>query len=410
MIKFLEMHYMKILEINTLNETGSTGRIMQGIANAASEEGFEVITAYGYGRSDKKNAYRIGSDFSYYFHNSLSRLTCAAGRYSHYATKRFISYIKSEKPDLIHLHNIHSFYVNYPMLFKYIKNQNIPVVWTLHDCWAYTGKCTYYSNSKCSRFKTGCGNCPIIDEYPQSLFLDRSKADYKLKKRLFTDIDNLTIVTPSKWLAEEVKQSYLKNKRVEVINNGINLDNFSYIDSDIKNKYDINKKVVLGVASEWTKRKGLNDFVELSKILSDDYQIVLIGVDEKTQETLPSNVIAINRTENVKELAKWYSISEVLVNPTYEDNFPTVNLESLACNTPVITYETGGSPESIFDQTGIVLKQGDIKGIASSIDYICLHKDKYANCSNIARERYDEKTIFKKYAELYSEILQTNDK
>ena len=397
---------MKILEINTLNETGSTGRIMQGIADAASKEGFEMITAYGYGNSEKKNAYHIGNKFSYYFHNALSRLTCAPGRYSHFATRNFIKYIESEKPDLIHLHNIHSFFVNYPMLFKYIKKKNLPVVWTLHDCWSFTGKCTYYDNCHCDKWKNGCGNCPIIGEYPESLFLDRSKAEFKLKKDLFTSIDNLTIVTPSKWLANEVKESYFNNKRIEVINNGINLNNFHHINSDIKEKFNIHKKVILGVASEWTKRKGLNDFIELSKVLREDYQIVLIGVDSKTQVTLPPNIKAISRTENIKELAEWYSASEVLVNPTYEDNFPTVNLEALACNTPVITYQTGGSPESIFKETGLVLKQGDIKGVVSGIDYICLHKDEYSKCSQIAKEKYDEKLIFKKYAELYSEILQ----
>ena len=254
---------MKILEINTLNETGSTGRIMQGIANAAMEDGFEVITAYGYGTSNKTNAYRIGNKFSYYFHNALAQLTCTAGLHSKLATRQFLKYVDEQKPDLIHLHNIHSFYVNYPMLFKYIKKHQLPMVWTLHDCWSFTGKCTYYDNCHCKRWQTGCGDCPILNEYPRSRFFDRSKQDYKLKKKLFTSIDDLTIVTPSEWLADEVRQSYLKDKKIQVINNGINLNNFHYIDSDIKEVNGIDKKVVLGVASEWTKRKGLNDFVEL---------------------------------------------------------------------------------------------------------------------------------------------------
>ena len=398
----------RIVEINILNETGSTGRIMQGIADVLQKsEKYEVYTAYGYGSSNKDNSLRIGNKFSYIIHNIGSKLLCNQGCYSKWSTKDLIKFLDEKKIDLIHLHNIHGNYLNYTELFNYIKQNNIPVIWTLHDCWAFTGKCTHFDFCNCMKWKTQCYDCPIIKEYPTSYFIDKSREYYKLKKECFTNVKNMFIVTPSKWLANLVEESFLKKYPLYVINNGINLHDFYPKTSKLRDIYKLNnKKIILGVASPWTQNKGFKDFIKLSNLVSDDYVIVMIGVNDKQVRILPKNIIGIKRTENVGELAEWYSIADVFVNTTYEDNFPTVNLESLACNTPVITYDTGGSVEVINENTGLICKKGNIEELYRCITLICDNKEKYLHCSTYARFNYDEINNYKKYLDLYNSIFE----
>lgn len=398
----------KILQINVLNETGSTGRIMQNISKVLEQSGkYEVYTAYGYGKANVSNSIKIGNRFDYIVHNVCSKVFCAQGHFSKKPTRKLIEEIEKEQIDLIHLHNIHGNYLNYPLLFAYIRKRKLPVIWTLHDCWAFSGKCVYFDACNCLKWQEECKHCPILNEYPKSFFIDRVQKDYNVKKHIFSQVRNMYFVSPSEWLASNFKKSFLKNYPIYVINNGININEFFEVDSDLRKDYALDKKkVVLGVASPWSKRKGLGDFIELSKKLNDEYAIVLIGVSEKDKKMLPHNIVTISRTDSVKELAQWYSTADVFVNPTYEDNFPTVNLEALACNTPIVTYDTGGSVEVVTTETGLICKKGDIEMLKKHVEYVCNHKLDYKNCSNYIRNRLDYATVFRMYLDLYNNIFE----
>ena len=338
----------RILFINSVCN-GSTGTICKNLYKAAKEAGHTCCIAYGRGNAPEGfNTIKIGNQLDIYLHVLKARLFDASGFGSKKATKSFIKQIEEFKPDVIHLHNIHGYYVNIEILFNYLKQHpEIKKIWTLHDCWSFTGHCAYYTYAKCDKWQTCCkGNCPNKKEYPQTIF-SNVKSNFNKKREIFSDVENMILITPSRWLKKEVEKSYLKDYPIEVINNDTNV--FKPTPSAIKQQYGIeDKKVILGVASIWDKRKGLDTFIELSKELDDQYQIVLIGLNKKQIEQLPTNIIGISRTENVQELVKWYSAADVFFNPTLEDNYPTTNLESIACGTPVITFNTGGSPESAF--------------------------------------------------------------
>lgn len=347
----------RILFINSVCN-GSTGTICKNLYKAAQEAGHTCCIAYGRGDAPEGfNTIKIGNQLDTYLHVLKARLFDASGFGSKKATKSFIKQIEKFKPDVIHLHNIHGYYVNIEILFNYLKQHpEIKKIWTLHDCWSFTGHCAYYTYAKCEKWQTGCnGNCPNKKEYPQTI-LSNIKSNFNKKREIFSGVENMILVTPSKWLKKEVEKSYLKDYPIEVINNGVDTNVFRPIPSNIKQQYGIeDKKVILGVASVWDKRKGLDTFIELSKKLDNQYQFVLIGLNKKQIEQLPTSIIGISRTENVQELVKWYSAADIYFNPTLEDNYPTTNLESIACGTPVITFNTGGSPESAYaDEDKIV--------------------------------------------------------
>ena len=346
----------RILFINSVCN-GSTGTICKNLYKAAVEEGHECCIAYGRGEAPEGfKTIKIGNKLDIYLHVLKARLFDASGFGSKHATKEFIKKIDEFKPDIIHLHNIHGYYVNIEILFKYLKaHPEIKKIWTLHDCWAFTGHCPHFEYEKCEQWKNECKKCVRRNEYPKSL-IDRCNRNYWLKKSSFTNVDNLMLVSPSNWLMNLIKDSFFKEYPIEVINNGVDTSIFKHTESNIKERYGIkNKKVILGVASVWDKKKGLDTFIELSKQLDNEYQIVLIGLNKKQIKKLPSNIIGIIRTEKVEELVKWYSAAEVFFNPTLEDNYPTVNLEAIACGTPVITFNTGGSSEcTCADESRIV--------------------------------------------------------
>ena len=333
---------MKIVQINSV-PNASTGRIMMGIHEKLIKQNYESYVVWGRGRvSENENEIYMNDKIGTIFHVLYTRLTGKTGFASKKATKKLISRLERIKPSIIHLHNIHGYYINIDLLFEYLRKENIPVVWTFHDCWAFTGQCPHFLIKKCNKWQTECCNCPMINEYPKTIH-DNSKWNYSMKKAIFTSLKNMTIVTPSKWLAGLVDKSFFKNYKIEIINNGIDTTEFKHISSNVKERLNINdKKIILGVANKWDARKGLNDFIDLSKILSKDYVIVLVGLNEKQIKSLPDNVIGIKRTNNPKELVELYSSADVFFNPTYEDTFPTVNMEALACGTNVITYNTGG--------------------------------------------------------------------
>jgi len=362
---------LKVLQINTVCGKGSTGRIAVNINEHLIKNGHQGIVAYGVGSSDYRHSYKIGGCINYYYHNIMSRIFGHEGFYSIIATKRFLKWIDRYNPDIIHLHNIHGHYINAKLLFRYLKANKFPIIWTLHDCWPFTGKCTHFDMAGCNKWQNACCSCPQLKEYPASIF-DSSKKDYIAKKDLFSNID-INFVSPSKWLKGLLKQSYLKDNYAEVINNGIDTSIFKNTkleNSDLKARLK-DKFVVLGVASPWSARKGYNDFIKIANKLEskDEIIIVMVGPNDAQADAAPSNVIAVKITNNTEELAQIYSRADIFVNTTYEDNYPTVNLEAMACGTYVITYKTGGSPEAVLmHNSGCVVGTGDYNKIAELIE------------------------------------------
>lgn len=375
------------------------------IAEMIEKNGSTVYTAASYTKSRgeifPKHYYRIGGVVGKTVHILLAKATGRHGCFSHFATYKLIKKIKGAKPDIIHLHNIHGWYLNWPMLFGYLKQAGIPVVWTLHDCWAFTGHCPYFTAVGCDKWKTGCHDCPQYKKYPGS-FLDDSKSQYALKKRYFVEVPRLTIVTPSQWLADLVKQSFLKNYETVVIHNGIDLEKFKPIASSFREQYQMeNKIIVLGVAFDWGARKGIEDFKRLAQDLPDEYAIVLVGVSKNIAESLPSRIVTIPCTQSQEELAQIYSAANLFVNPTREDNFPTVNLEALACGTPVLTYETGGSPECLTDSCGQAVSYMDYNKLKQEIIRLGKDKKKLEQACIKRATIFGSGVSYEKYLKLY---------
>lgn len=388
---------MKILQINSVCGIRSTGRICADLAEMLESQGHECKIAYGREKVPekyKKYAVRIGSDLGVKLNALKARIFDNDGFNAKRSTKKFIEWIKNYSPDIVHLHNLHGYYLNIEMLFKFLAKADIPVVWTLHDCWAFTGHCAYFTIKKCEKWKTRCNYCSQKKGYPSSLLFDNSSKNYEKKKKLFTSVKNMAIVTPSEWLAELVEQSYLKKYSVQVINNGIDLSVFKPTESNFRETHSLqDKKIILGVASAWGERKGLGDFIKLSKLLDDKNKIVLVGLNKKQKKNLPRNVLGITKTNNVYELAGIYTAADVFFNPTYEDNYPTVNLEAQACGTPVVTYNTCGSVESVSKEN--VVNQGDIQTAIEKFN------DKLL-ISN--RQIFDKNEKFLRYIKLYMQV------
>jgi len=397
---------MKVLQINSLCGVRSTGRIASDLSNVLESKGHECLVAYGREPvSGDVAKIRIGTNFDVYCHAIKSRITDKQGFYSTKATKTFIKNIIDYNPDIIHLHGIHGYYLNIEVLFNYLKKTNKPVVWTLHDCWAFTGHCGFFDYANCNKWKTGCYNCPEKTSYPVSYIFDNSKNNYNRKKEIFTSLENVILVTPSQWLRGLVEKSYLNNYPIRVVNNGIDLEIFRPTNSNFRKKYNLeNKMVILGVASTWERRKGLKYFIHLSNMLDEKYKIVLIGVSKKQKKSLPPNILAFTRTNNAKELAQIYTAADIFANPTLEDNFPTVNLESLACGTPVITFNTGGSPESINEKCGIVVEKGNINKFYESIINYKGHNFSQDICVEHAKS-YNKIDRFNEYIDIYDSLV-----
>ena len=391
---------MKIFQINSTCGYGSTGRIAVDILKEVEKNGGKGIIAYGRNTApDGVNSYKITTETDVKIHGVLSRITDRQGFYSTSATKKLIEKIKEYNPDIIHLHNVHGYYLNVRTLFEFLKDYKKPIVWTLHDCWTFTGHCAYFSFYGCEKWKTECDVCPLKKDYPSSLVLDNSKKNFNEKKKLFTDLENVTLVTPSIWLADLVKESYLKKFDVKVINNGIDLSKFKPTKSDFREKNGLeNSQIILGVASVWEERKGLKDFIELNNRLNANQKIVLVGLNDAQLAELPKNIIGIKRTNSVHELAELYSVADVFVNPTYEDNYPTTNLEAISCGTPVITYKTGGSPESVDEGNGFVVEKGDVNGIFEALK-------KVNGCKTPTKDKFDASLRYKEYVDLYNTLL-----
>lgn len=393
---------MKVLQINSVCGVGSTGRIATDLYKVIEEAGHECVIAYGRGTTPEGiKAIKIGTNFDNYIHVAKTRIFDKHGFGSTKATKDFIKKVEEYNPDVIHLHNIHGYYINIEILFDYLKRANKKVIWTLHDCWAFTGHCAHFDYVGCSKWKNGCKKCPQKNEYPSSKIADASEFNYEKKKELFTSVKDMTIVTPSKWLAGLVKESFLGKYEVIVINNGIDLDVFKPTESDFREKYGLqDKKIILGVASVWTERKGFNIFIELANKLDDNFKIVLVGVNERQKNMLPKNILSIIRTNNIRELAEIYTVADIFLNPTLEDNFPTTNLEALACGVPIITFNVGGGVEVINSLTGMIVNEKNTDKLFNVLNNF-VHSEKFKRgCIDKSKEYAMEDSFFK-YVSLY---------
>lgn len=404
----------KLLHINPVLRTStSTGRIIQEIGAVAMEAGWDNYIAYSKGRDgirpSQSKLLPVGSKLSVALHGLITRFFDMHGLGSKLATRRFVREIEKLRPDVMHIHNIHGYFLNYKILFEYLSKADIPVVWTVHDCWLYTGHCYHYASVGCEKWKTQCENCPQKTAFPTSIFLDRSRQNFNDKKAAFTSLKNLTIVTVSEWMKGEMSHSFLKDCRYQVIHNGIDLNVFDVQPDDkaVREKYGLGeKKIILGLASIWSKEKGWDDFVQMSEMLNKDEVIVMVGVSEEQQKRLPKNLVAIRRTENVRQLAELYSAATAFVNPTWQDNYPTVNLEAIACGTPVVTYRTGGSIEVITEDTGRIVEQGDVAGLLKAVREIAEKgKVQYtAKCRAFALENFRKEDRYADYLKLYESL------
>lgn len=374
---------------------------------AAMAHGWESYIAFGrWCNPSQSHLIKIGGRWDKYLHFAEQRIRDNEGLCSRSATKKLIRQIEEIKPDVVQLHNIHDHYLNYRLLFEYLNQTDIKVVWTFHDCWAFTGHCFHFVTKKCMRWQTSCYDCPLKNVYPKTL-LDRSAKNYDLKKELFAGNKNLTIVPCSDWMAGFVKQSFLKDKRIEVIKNGVDLSVFYPLERDANN----NKFSILAVSNVWNEDKGLGDIFKMRKLLPESYRITIVGLTSKQVDALPVGIAGIERTQNVQELVRLYSDASVLINPTYADTFPTVNLEALACGTPVITYRTGGSPEAVSSETGWVVEQGDIETVALNVKSIVkMSKSEVLvqrkACRERAEQEFDKEKCFNRYLQLYNDLIE----
>lgn len=400
-----------LLQISIEVNSGSVGRIAEQVGQIAIQNGWNSYITYARNHlPSESHVIKIGNMLNVYVHGLLTRITDRHTLYSKSATKKLINQIVEIRPDIIHLHHLHGYFINIKILFDFLSKLNIPIVWTFHDCWSFTGHCAHFEYVDCNKWLTECYDCPQKKEYPASFLIDRSKKNYKEKKELFNSIENMIIVPVSYWLGDLVKQSFFKKYPVKVIQNGIDIEIFkpSANTDDIKRKYNLTKEfVILGVASLWTERKGIQDFIKLNKVLCSDEKIILVGLSKKQIKNLPSNIIGIERTENIQQLVNLYSIADVFVNPTLEDTFPTTNLESLACGTPVITYNSGGSPEIIDVNTGIVVEKGNIDKLLEAIKLIKKRGKKFytVQCRYRVIKFFNKKDRFMEYMKLYEKLL-----
>jgi glycosyltransferase involved in cell wall biosynthesis len=393
---------MRLLQINSVYEFGSTGRIVKDIHLEALKKGIESYVAYGRGQHKNNKLIKIGSKKDLIYHGLKTRFFDQHGLASKNATRKFIEQIQHLKLDIIHLHNIHGYYFNYPVFFEYLKTNDIKVIWTMHDCWAFTGHCTHYTYAECSKWETHCGKCPELRQYPKSLKFDNSYNNFEQKKKSFRGLSNLKIVTDSNWLSDQLGKSFLNTYPILTIHNGIDLELFRPVKSDFKERYKIiDKKIILGVASVWSKRKGLDYFLEISELLREDEIIVLVGIELKKYP----KIISIKRTTDVQELVEIYSSADVFFNPTLEETFGLVNIEAIACGAPVVSFDSGGTPETICKNFGKLINTRDVRKILEQLrkTYALKFNYKDEEITQLSKE-FDMKNMLKNVFELYDRV------
>lgn len=406
---------MRVLQLNTFYGFGSTGRVTYDLKQVMEDVGIESYVAFGFGYEPKldevSTVYRIETDRELFISKLWTKITGHHGFNNKKETRKLLTWIDKVKPDIIHMHNIHNHYVNIRLLLEYIAVRQIPCILTMHDCWTFTGHCAHFDYLGCEKWREKCHHCPHLRSYPKTFALiDPSPWNYEHKRKLFEPL-NITFVSPSQWLCNLQRQSFLKEKSCVVINNGVDTSVFHPIENDTRTQYGIgNRKMILAVAARLAPLKGRDYFLQLPSMLNDDEVLVLVGLGKGQTELLPKTdkIIGIQQTKMADELVGLYSEADVFINPTLEDNFPTTNLESLACGTPIVTFKTGGSWECIDATTGIAVSKGDIEELINAIRKVLTKGKNYYKCSCVmkAREKYNKDIQYRKYVELYKQILE----
>ena len=394
---------MKILQINSVC-SGSTGRIAAGVSSVLQEQGHESLLLYGRGGPAQGVASeRIENQITFYTHVVYARLTDRQGFASTLATKSMIRKIEKFSPDLVQMHNLHGYYLDQSVLLPFLADYGKPVVWTLHDCNAFTGHCAHFDAIGCMRWREQCHDCPLKSEYPKSILMDQSARNYAEKKELTARLKQLTIVTPSHWLAKQVGQSFLSGRETITIHNGIDPNVFHPVKSELRKQYGIkeNQRLILGVSNYWEPRKGLSTFVDLAERIKENAVVVLVGLSPSQLKLLPKGIVGVPRTANASELAAWYSCADVFVNPTIEDTFPTTQIEALACGTPVVCYDVGGCAESLDDSCGVAVPKGDFFALTDAV--LDANEFKRENCLRRAK-MFHQQDRYADYTALYARL------
>lgn len=405
----------KLLQISIEVNSGSVGRIAEQIGETVLENGWKSYITYARNyNTSKSEVIKIGNKFDLYSHGIETRIFDNHCFSSKTATIDLIHKINKIQPDIIHLHHLHGYFINIEILFDYLKESKIPVVWTFHDCWSFTGHCVHFDFVGCEKWKTECHHCEQKAEYPKSLLLDRSSQNFIDKKRIFNSVKNLTIVSVSNWLSEKVNESFLKNHDSKMIYNGVDLERFYPKDSReaIDEMYNTSGKyLLLGVATTWDKRKRLQDFIELNNILDDTFVIVLIGLNEDQLKKLPDTIIGLDRTESQEELCAFYSAADLFLNLSVEETFGLTTAEALACGVPSIVYNATACPELVDVETGFVVEKQNMQELVQTIRKAReFGKPHYTNaCRKRAVSLFDKKERFLEYFNLYNEILNRNE-
>lgn len=400
----------KVFHISGALNFGAPGRICEQIALLAQKRGYECFVAHSTRNENPSQLshYAMTTKKDEVLHALGAKFLDLHGLLSTSQTKALVERIKNFHPDIIHLHNIHGYFCNFKVLFEYLDTIDTPVVWTMHDCWPFTGRCFHFVGANCYKWKTGCFDCKAEAGYTVSKYYDRSKSLYELKKHLFSSVRNMIMVPVSDWQASFLRESFLRNYDVHTIHNGVDLDKFRPMEGQrLRDMHHLNGKfVILGVASPWNTRKGFDDFCKLRSMLDESFSIVMVGLKPEQSSKLPEGIVGITRTESQQELAEYYSMADCFVNLTYLDTFPTVNIEALACGTPVLTYRTGGSPEAVDDKTGIVVEQGDVNAVVGQICKMKLHPLSQMACRERAVQKFDKDKCFEQYIQLYDKLIR----
>lgn len=400
----------KLLQINPVVRLNtSTGRIMKEIGELAMEAGWESYIAYSKARdgvpAHTSQLVPVGDKLDLAIHAVATRLFDAHGLVSRRATRQLIKEIRRIDPDIVHIHNVHGYFLNYPMLLSFLQESGKPVIWTVHDCWLYTGHCYYYSAARCDKWKTGCGHCPQKRAFPASWLVDGSARNWRKKQEAFAPMTRLTIAPVSKWIRQEMSQSLLKDKPFQVIHNGIDLT--AFCPEAAESEPALPGTTILAVATLWHEEKGFPDLVRMAGMLREDEHLIMVGrMSEEQLQRLPANVQHIPRTENIGKQAALYARATAFVNPTWQDNYPTVNLEAIACGTPVVTYRTGGSVEAITPETGYVVEQGDVEGMLEKVRVIAdVSREAYrTRCRAHALAHFGKADCYQRYIDLYEDL------
>lgn len=403
---------MKLLQVNVTANWGSTGKIAEQINSLAQQQGWETYIAYGrYSNESKSKLFHVGSKYTVYEHYIEHILFDNDGLASRCSTRRLVKKMKEINPDIIHLHNIHDHWVNYRILFEYLKTIDTPIVWTQHDCWSFTGNCGYYTALDCTQWMDSCSrSCPYRKGYYFRGLINRTKDHFNLKNRLFTSIKNLTLVPVSRWLENEIRKSFLKDARIKTIYNGIDVNVFKPLEDsfDQLKKYGIgNIRFVVGVASVWSERKGFLDYCKLSRLLPEDVKIVLVGLNETMCKIARDyGIIGIGRTDNINDLVAIYNKASIVMNLSYEETFGLTTVEGFACGTPSIVYNSTASPELISTETGLIVEPGDIEGVAKAVAVFLSKEKPIMSCRKRAIRYFNKEDRYKEYVNLYSELIR----